>query len=118
MTSILDIPNDTSLPDGGDPEWGQKWFRFLNDLGLSMVYEIKACWRSGYWIASVPSLNYEGVSHAIVMNHCTIEFDPSTAKAYPSGESLAGKGIVKGGHYLEVLDPSKLSKLIELQRSK
>ena len=117
MTSILDIPNDPALPDGGAPAWFLRWWNFLDKFGLSLRYELQACWGTGYWIASVPSLNFDGVTHAIVMRGHEIEFDPSTARAYATGESLLGRNIVKGGWLLEVTDASKFGVLVELQRA-
>lgn len=116
LTSILEIPNSPELlPDAGDPECMFKILKFLEELGLYTRYETKAFWDWGYWIASVPSLNFEGVTHAIVMHSTEVAFDPSPKLCYNIGEYLGNKGIVKGGHLLEVIDPSKLRKLVELQ---
>lgn len=117
MTSVLGIPNDPALPACDDPEWFLKWWNFLGSFGLSVRYELTACWGTGYWIASVPSLNFDGVTHAIVMNGHEVAFDPSTAKAYPTGESLIGKDVVKGGWLLDVVDPTRLGELVERQRA-
>jgi hypothetical protein len=112
LTSLLGIPNFGYFPDGGDKDWFIKWRRFLSTLGLSIHYEEKACWRNGYWIASVKSLNFPDVTHAIIMNCQEVYFDPSTKEKYPSGESLLGKDVVLGGWYLEVEDFAKLSNTI------
>lgn len=45
-----------------------------------------------------------------------VVFDPSTKKRYKTGESLLGKKLVQGGHYLEVIDATKLHKLAPLQK--
>lgn len=108
LTSLLGIPNFGYLPDGGDKEWFIKWSRFLSTLGLSIHYEEKACWRSGYWIASVKSLNFPDVTHAIIMNCQEVYFDPSPNEKYLSGKNLLGKNIVLGGWYLEVENFNKL----------
>lgn len=110
VTSVLEIPNLPSLPNCDDPEWFLKWDRILRTFGVALRYEAKACWRSGYWIASVKSKNYKEVTHAIVMNGLRVAFDPSTKRRYHVGYSLLGKDVVNGGHYFEILDPSKLSK--------
>jgi len=104
ITSLLGIENDDSLPTGGDPEWFFNWSKFLNRLGLEIHYEQTACWRSGLWIASVKSKNFENVTHAIIMNSQEVYFDPSPKEGYATGENLLGKNIVSGGWYFEVID--------------
>ena len=116
ITSILNIPNDPSLPTPDDPRWFIKWSKFLAQFGLEIVYEHKSFWRRGYWIASVPSLNFKGVSHAIVMSGDRVRFDPTKKKGYKKGRNLLGKEVIQGGWYFEVTDASKLHKLIELQK--
>ena len=116
LTSILGIPNDPALPGGGDPEWYLKWLAFLGQFGLTLRFKIRACWSEGYWIASVPSLNLgDGVTHAIVMHDSEVAHDPTTAKTYPTGESLLGKDVVQGGWNLEVTDPTLLGGLVKIQ---
>lgn len=118
LCSILEIPNSRDLPaTAGNPTWFSDWWSLLGRFGLALRYEREACWGTGYWIASVPSLNFDGVTHAIVMHGSEVAFDPSTRKTYAAGESLLGKDIVKGGWLLEVVDPSKFSGLVDLQRA-
>ena len=107
LTSILEIPNDKKLPNCDDASWLTKWMQLLYPYGLSLAFEAKACWRSGYWIASVKSKNYKDTTHAVVMFQSKVAFDPSTKKKYKIGESLLGKEVVSGGYYLEVLNPAK-----------
>lgn len=117
LTSMLDIPNDPSyLPGADDKEWFIKFRRFLMQFGIEMCNEHKAMWRYGYWMASVPSLNFEGKTHAIVMKGDRVEFDPSTKKRYRRGKSLLGENVVLGCNYLEVVDASKLKNLIPYQK--
>lgn len=111
-TSILEIPNDPKLPNCDDPEWFLKLWNLFGDWGMTVHTEHKAMWRQGYWIASVPSKNYKGVSHAIVMKGHFIAFDPSTKKRYRTGRSLLGKGIVTECNFFEVTDPSLLKNFI------
>ena len=110
LTSILDMPNDESLPNVDDPRWFARWYEILGEMGIHIAFEHKACWREGYWIADVKSLNFEGGKHAIVMNGTKVAHDPSTKKRYRAGTYLGGKDVVTGGWYLEILDWSKLSK--------
>ena len=60
LTSLLGVPNDPRLPDTTSPDWLGRWSRLLHQFGLAVRYEKESCWRSGYWIASVPSLNIGG----------------------------------------------------------
>lgn len=115
VTSVLGIPNSPKLPNCDDPEWSLKWDRLLGRFGIALSYSQKACWRRGYWIASVKSKNFKEVTHAIVMNGIYVAWDPSTKVRYKAGESLLGKDVVLGGHYLEVTDPSKLAKFAQYQ---
>ena len=111
LTSILELPNDPKLPNCDDIEWLNKWHSFLYDFGLTLAFEQKACWRQGYWIASVKSKNYADTTHAIVMQGSKVAFDPSTKKRYRIGKTLLGKDVVQGGYFLEVLDPSKIKRI-------
>lgn len=123
MTSILGIANDPALPAAGDPEWFQKWWKFLADIGMEFHCRADGFWHGGYWIASVPSKNYPDVTHAIVMCGQEIAHDPTTTEnAYTAGENLLGKKdakgekIVRAGYWLTVTDTSKLHVLVEMQR--
>ena len=114
MTSILGIPNDPKLPNIDDKgSWYLAWKKFLYPLGLDLIFEHRAYWRREYWIASVQSKNFANTSHAIVMCGDKVAFDPSTKKRYRTGRNLLSEDIVKGGYYLEAIDPSKLHKLKE-----
>ena len=108
VTSLLGIPNSEIIPSCGDGSWFVEYSKFLGKFGLNVHYEEKACWRNGYWIASVPSLNFPKVTHAIIMNCQEVYFDPSPNKKYTEGENLLGKDVVLGGWYFEVEDFSKL----------
>ncbi len=114
ITSILDVPNSLELPSSTGPSWLADWSNLLYDYGLSLNYETEACWRRGYWVAHVPSLNIEGSSHCIVMNGQKVAFDPSTKRQYEQGVSLLENyKIVRGGTYIEVLNPAKLPRYVE-----
>ena len=117
LTSILGVAPDATLPDGGDPEFFRKYDAWLTSFGLAMHYEPRAMWRRGLWIASVPSLNYPGVTHAIVMDGDEVAFDPSPLQRRAEGESLLGKGVVRAGWYLEVIDASKVGALVKAQEA-
>lgn len=108
MSSLLGIANTNGLPHIDKPSWFSDWRKFLLRYGLALTFEKEACWRSGYWIASVKSKNFPKTTHAIVMHHSKVWHDPSTKKRYRAGRSLLGKDIVVGGYFLEVVDPSKL----------
>jgi hypothetical protein len=108
LTSILGIPNDPDLPNVDQPDWFLRWHRFLSPMGLELNYEHKACWRNGYWIASVTSKNYTTCTHAIVMHGQEVFHDPSPKERYEDGLSLLGSDVVGGGYYLEVTDSSLL----------
>ena len=118
VTSILGIPNDPSLPNCDDPEWYLKWFKFLRQFGFELRYAQTACWRNGYWIASVPSLNFPDGTHAIVMDGTKVAFDPSPKKRYRRGMSLTGTGKVLGGHYFEITDPDLLPAFVAYKFSR
>jgi hypothetical protein len=115
VTSLLGIPNDPELPNVDDPAWFFKWQKFLGPLGLEINYT-DACWRNGYWIASVKSKNFATCTHAIVMQQQEVFHDPSTKARYEEGEALLGSTVVNGGWFLEVADASKLAALVEMQK--
>ena len=119
LTSMLGLPNDPKVvPLGGaNEDFWTKCYKFLYQFGLTLTFEQKACWRNEYWMGSVKSKNFKGGSHSIVMKGSKVWHDPSTHKRYRAGESLLGKDVINGGHFLEVIDPSKLYKL-ELFRQK
>lgn len=106
MSVLLQVPNGDHLPHGIDtPDWWTDWWRFLLDLGLTIAHDNAQgpIWKEQPWIASVPSLNHEGCTHAIVMHRAhEVLFDPSPHKRYEG--SLLGEGVVLGGTWLEVAD--------------
>lgn len=117
VTSLLGVPNDPLFPNVHDKDWIIKWDKLLYQFGLSLIFDQIACWRSGYWIASVKSKNYKNGTHAIIMNGSHVYFDPSTKKRYKENQSLLGENIVSGGWFFEVIDSSKLYKFVEYQNS-
>ena len=110
LTSLLGIPNSPNLPNGGI-DWFLNWDRFFRNYGLSLKFNQKACWKEGFWIASVPSKNFEGITHAIIMRDQEVYFDPSLKETYTVGENLLGKELVQGGWSLEVTNLQKVYKL-------
>ena len=116
ITSILDVPNDPTLPNTSTDNSFMGWYKILESMGMFIYYEGKACWRNGFWIASVKSLNFSDCTHAIVMHSCEVAHDPSTKKVYETGEYLGGKDVVLGGYILEIIDPSLLWKYDEFKK--
>ncbi len=111
VASILEIKNDDNfykIKEGSG--WILPLYNKLEEWGLRLNGDKDAIWRSGYWIASVPSKNFKEVSHAIVMKDSKVSFDPSTHKKYKTGLSLLGKDIVTFGQWIEVSDFSKLKR--------
>lgn len=124
LTSMLDIPNTHKLPNftektkEGHYNGGVlKWRKLLEEMGLSLNYDQKKIWRSGYWMASVKSKNFPGGYHAIVMKGSKVDWDPSTKKRYRTGTYLLGKGIVNGGWWIEINDVSLLPRFYEFQKA-
>lgn len=117
MASMLELPNSTDLPHIESEMWPLEWERFLDRFGMGYGHDAKAIWRQGYWIASVPSLNFENGGHAIVMLGSEVAHDPSTKKRYETGRHLGGYDLVNWGWWLEVSDVSKLHLLDEYRRS-
>lgn len=115
ITSILGIENSENLPNIDSHDWFVKWLNILMPCGIFPVYETKAFWRQGYWIASVKSKNFPDTTHAIVMNGSKVWFDPSTKEKYSEGEDLLGSDAVSGGFFFEVIDFSKLENLKNLK---
>lgn len=114
MCSILDIPNSNDLPNVHDSEWFLKWQKFLKKFGLRLCHGSN-CWKDGYWIASVPSLNYALTTHAIVMKDTKVFFDPSTKKKYKKGTEMLGCSDIMSGYWVEIDDISKINNLSEYQ---
>jgi hypothetical protein len=111
MASMLELPNDDRLPHIDKETWFFDWGKLLERFGMSLNHDFLKIWRDGYWIASLPSLNYEKTTHVIIMKDTKVEFDPSTKNRYRKGKSLLGSQKVKGGYWLEVNDVSKLKNL-------
>jgi hypothetical protein len=109
LTSLLSIQNSPNLPNGEC--WFLDWGIFLDKYGLSLKFNKEACWKQGFWIASVPSKNFKGLTHAIIMKNQEVYFDPSLKETYIIGENLLGKDLVKGGWSLEVINLQKVYKL-------
>lgn len=121
MSVLLDVPNGPHLPtpdaeQATNGRWWFMWRTFLADLGL----EARTSQANGpiwgeLWIASVPSLNFEGAGHSIVMRDSAVWFDPSPALRY-EGE-LLGSDVVIAGTHLAIADASRLHRLVQLQAS-
>jgi hypothetical protein len=117
LTSILELPNTNKLPNFTVGKGYMKWRKLLETMGMSINYDERSFWRSGYWIGSVKSKNYKDIYHAIVMYGVKVAHDPSTKKRYKTGRfMLGGKNIIRGGYWLEIIDPHLLPKLEELKK--
>jgi len=118
ICSLLNIPNCKEVPNPHDDEWWFKWERFFASFGMRIMFDTKKIWREGYWIASVQSLNFKGVSHAIIMKGCKVFFDPSPKQKYAKGRDLFIEShLVNGGYWIEINDIGKLNKLLDLQKA-
>lgn len=117
MASLLELPNDDRLPHIESKNWLGEWMNLLETFGMRFGRSHSAFWKDGYWIASVPSLNFEKTTHAIIMKDFYVEFDPSLAKTYEKGRDLSQEKIVYQGEWLEVSDVSKLKNL-DIYRNK
>jgi hypothetical protein len=113
VASILEADNDKKLPNPHGSGWINDWFKYFSEFGMCLGFDKKAIWRSGYWIASVPSLNYKKTNHAIVMLGDKVAFDPSLKKTYRKGRNLSGKNIVNFGYWIELSDFSKLKRFFK-----
>jgi hypothetical protein len=116
LTSVLGIANRLDLPNGKN--WFIDWLNWLSQYGISLHYEGKACWQEGFWIASVPSKNFNNATHSIIMNGQEVYFDPSPKIKYEIGENLLGKDIVKGGWHLRITNLTKVYGLQLLNKEK
>lgn len=108
ICSILEMTNSDKYANIDWPMWHQWWDNFLFVMGLEMIYQQHPLWIDGYWIASVKSKNYEGGTHAVVMQHTKVAFDPSTAKRYRKGTNLLGTDLVVAGYNFFLSDIHKL----------
>lgn len=112
MASLLELPNDERLPDGYESL--TPWQEWLAQFGMKLSWSHDAIWRESYWIASVKSKNYsDGTTHAIIMKDTRVAFDPSTKKRYRKGQDMLQGDAVRGGYWIEVIDPSLLYKFQE-----
>lgn len=118
MSYVLGVPNGDHLPHTTESDWLLVWMRFLGWMGLELAHDFAdgPIWRN-QWIASVPSKNIEGATHAIVMDNHRVAFDPSPNRRYRRRRSLIGTGIVLGGTWLEVRDARKLDAFVEWRRA-
>lgn len=110
MSYLFGVPNSEDLPNDHTLAY-LGWAEFLHPFGLSIEWQPKSCWKSGLWIASVPSKNFKNRSHAIVMKHDKVEFDPSPFRRYHRGYSLLGTNLVSGGYCIIATDPARLGVL-------
>lgn len=120
MSVLLDLPNGDRLP--GIDETGAYWHGWrglLAQFGIAIgVDNAKGpIWKQHKWIASVPSKNFDGATHAIVMRGHRVYFDPSPRRRYHAGWSLLGKDVVLAGYWLEVADVTLFPLLDEFRRS-
>ena len=107
ITGLLCVPNPSGFPNPHGRRWLFVWRDWLDRYGLYLDYTQRCC-IEGYWIASVPSLNFTGSTHAIIMHGQDVWHDPSTKKTYSAGKNLLGTNLVNGGHILVLQDFSKL----------
>lgn len=117
MATVLQLPPDV-LPNDHSPAWHSIWASFLRQFGLSLMFGSNkdAIWVDGYWIASVKSINYKEVTHAIVMDGTAVYHDPSTKKRYRTGTRLIGDDAVNGGYHLIVDDATLLHRLEDYRK--
>ena len=113
VASILELNNNSKLPNKHGGDWFCSWFKFFESKGLSLSWDKDMIWKSGYWIAVVPSKNYKNTNHSIVMLGNKVAFDPSTKKTYRKGISLLGRKIVKLGYWIELSDISKFKNYLK-----
>lgn len=111
MASMLEFPNSDELPHITSETWYFDWQKLLHNFGMSLNHDYKKIWREEFWIAGVPSLNFENTTHSIIMRDIFVEFDPSNLKQYEKGKTLLIKEVVKEAYWLEVHDVSKLKNI-------
>lgn len=119
MATLLQLAPEV-LPNDSSPAWHRNWQNYLGQFGLGLSYSNRAdqpIWLSSPWIASVKSLNYKGVTHAILMHQGGVVLhDPSSKKRYKVGRRLHGD-VVQSGQHLLVIDSSKLHLLEEYRKT-
>ena len=112
IATVLQIPIK-SLPNFHTDRFFLDWMKLLGNFGIELGYG-KSCWIEGYWIASVPSKNFKGVKHCIVMKGQLVFFDPSPKKKYKRGMNLlllSHSFFVEGGYTFIISDIEKMSNL-------
>lgn len=101
MATLLQMPPEGLPNPHKQGVWLMDWEEWLNELGLDIFFY--PSWRngSGYWIASVPSLNYkDNTTHAVVMKGNQLFHDPSPAKKY----TLVKHGDVRMSYHIELVN--------------
>lgn len=120
MATLLDLPPEV-LPNDFSPSWHLNWQHYLGQFGIELSVSGRPdgpIWLSTPWIATVKSLNYDGVMHAILMHEANVVLhDPSTKKRYRTGSRLSfSDGTVLSGQHLVVADASRLQHLADYQQ--
>lgn len=122
MSVLLGVPNGDHLPTltlaNANGDWWIEWWKFLWNMGLELSHGNPKgpIWRAGMWIASVPSKNFDGKSHAIVMHDTDqVLFDPSPKRRYHAGHRLSGRDLIIDGTHVGVADARYLHHLVALQ---
>ena len=117
FATVFQLPPEI-LPNDHSAAWHGVWAAFLRQFGIDIVYGSRkdAIWMDGFWIASVESLNYEGGSHAIVMQGTRVYHDPSTKKRYHTGKQMLGNDAVTGGYKFIIDDATLLYRLDEYRK--
>ena len=119
MSVLLDVPNGPHLPtpdatQATNGRWWFMWREFLDGFGLeARTGQARDAIWGELWIASVPSLNFPGCGHSIVMRDSEVWFDPSPALRYEG--DLLGEDVVVAGTHLAITNPSRLPRLVEFQ---
>lgn len=118
MATLLDLPPEV-LPNDFSPSWHLNWQHYLRQFGIALSYSqpnTGPIWLPDPWIATVRSLNYDGVHHAILVHQANVVYhDPSTKKRWKAGTRLATEDVVSGQH-LVVTDASRLQHLADYQQ--
>ena len=85
IASILEC-DLAKLPNPQGDNWWMEWCDFLSKHGVRLLGKGRSLyyWES-YWIGVLPSLNFPGRTHAVVMFNDSLVHDPNTppANLYP-----------------------------------
>jgi hypothetical protein len=109
VASVLELPL-SEVPNPVGERWREQWGDWLEGRGLSYV-DVDLAWGGGawwrvapgqLWIATVPSLNHEGLHHSVVMRGFELAHDPSLAERYEAVPT----SIVTDMQFLVPLDPA------------